>query len=102
MRVDGGRYLPDVLGVRAGEKCDEAGFPGVEVFVEGAPRRPRAPHDIGDGRARVADLGNALLKGIKEPLAEVALVLVGPSLPGVSAAVTTCLSCRNCRQTFQT
>jgi hypothetical protein len=35
--VDGGRYLPDLLGVRVGEKRDKAGFPAVEVFVEGAP-----------------------------------------------------------------
>ena len=71
MWVDGGRYLPDLLGVRVGEKRDKAGFPAVEVFVEGAARRPRPPDDVGDGRARVAVLGNARLEGVKEALAEV-------------------------------
>ena len=51
------------------------------MFVEGAPRRPGPPDDIGDRRAWVAVLGNALLQRIEETLAEVALVLVGASLP---------------------
>jgi hypothetical protein len=65
VRVDSGRYLPDLLGVGVGEKCDKAGFPAVEVFVEGPPRRARPPHDIGDRRAGVAILGDAVLQGIE-------------------------------------
>ena len=41
----------------------------------------RPSHDIGDRRARVAVLGNALLKGIEQTLAEVALVLVDARVP---------------------
>jgi hypothetical protein len=88
VRVDGGGYLPDLLGVRVGEQCDKAGFPAVEVLVKGAPRRPRPPHNVGDRRAWVPVLGNALLQGVEEALAEVALVLVGASLRR--------LGCRHC------
>ena len=35
MRVDGGRDLADLLGVRIGEQRDEAGFLAFEVFVKG-------------------------------------------------------------------